>query len=437
MTPKTIPRELNRGIVKQVSHSIGIAGAMNEPLWLGDANHRTLYVNPVYEELSGYTLAECLGKPSDFCFDQESKKRIAEHHQLRGKGMASKYEATMVSKSGKRIPVLVSRAPTAEGGTIGIFLNLSKIKTLLKKERIAEQVIKHTTDAIVVLDQKRNIKLWSSGATKMLGHKEEEVLGNSIDMLIPSDQLEKNRTLISEVEKQRYIKNVEAKRVTKNGEIIDVTVSIAKVADKNDSFIGYLVIYSNITQQKRTSTELQKRFEAIQDAYKELGLQKRQSDYIYEIISAATSKNTTVKSLQQLIVSAFSLLTKCDAATLRMLENKGQSLKLKAGFGIGPKWWDKNQIKLENSLAEEAFKKKRPIIIDEIGNNPKHQGLQLLKRHRLKTLIIIPLHINGKPMGTISLYAKDPAKFRLIETDFLEKIGKQCSLALYAKSTLK
>jgi PAS domain S-box-containing protein len=437
MNPRIVPRELNKGIVKKVAHSIGIAGAMNEPLWLGDSNHRTVYVNPIYEELSGYSLEECLGQPADFCFDEESKKRIAEHHQLRGKGLASKYEATIVSKTGKRIPVLVSGAPTAEGGTIGIFLNLSKLKSLLKKERIAEQVVKHTTDAIVVLDRKRSIKLWSSGATKMFGYKEEKVMGQPIDILIPNDQLEKNRILIKEVENNKYVKNVEAKRVTKNGEIIDVTISVAKVADKNNSFIGYLVIYSNITQQKRTSTELQKRFEAIQDAYKELGIQKRQADYMYEVTAAATSKTTSIKALQQLILSAFSLLTKCDAATLRMLEHKGQTLKLKAGFGIDTKWWSKHQIKLENSLAEEAFKNKRPIIIDEIDTNPKHQGIQLLKKHRLKTLIIIPLHINDKPMGTISLYTKDPAKFRLIETDFLEKMGTQCALALYAKSTLK
>ncbi len=428
-------RNINEEIIDKVSHSIRIAEAMNEPLWLGDRHHRTIYVNPVYERLSGYTLEECIGKPSDFCFSEESKRTIADHHRLRDKGIPSQYEATMVAKDGTEVPILVSGAPTSEGGTIGIFLNLTNLKHLAQRDKIGQQIIKNATDAIVVLDEERKIQLWSTGAAKMFGYKEEKVLSQSIDIIVPETEREHNIDFREQVELKHKVNNAEARRLTKNGEIIDVCISATKILDESSNFIGYLVIYSDITQQKRASTELQKRFETIQDAYKELGVQKRQLDYMAEIVDAATSE-TSLRSLQQLIVSALCLLTKSDAVILRTLEPSG-TLKLQAGFGVDQKWWDKNQIKLENSLAEEAFKHGRPLIIDEINANPRHQSLKLLKNHRFKTLILIPLIFNKELLGTISLYSKDSSKFRLIETDFLEKMGRQCTLALYAKSTLK
>lgn len=425
-------RPEDREIVKDVAHSIGIAEAMNEPLWLGDREHRTIYVNPVYEKLTGYSLEECIGQHADFCFDEESKKIIAEHHKLRKKGIASQYEGTILSKDGKKVPVLISGAPTETGGTIGIFINLTQIKKLTEQGKVAQQVLKHSTEAIVVLSKDRLITIWSNGARKVFGYKEEEILGKCIDIIIPAEEIENNQELLQTVEKIHHIKNIETHRLTKDGEIIDVSVSVTKVLDDKKKFIGYLVIYRDITEQKRTHTELQKRFEAIQDAYKELGLQKRQLDYLYEIINIATSSQD-METLENLIVSAFSLLTKADGVILRSYDEKRNVLKLKSCLGVSQKWWTKHQIPFENSISQEAFENKRPLIIDDIDTYHRHRGQALLKNHKFKTLISIPLFIGKKFIGSISLYANDSGKFRLIESEFLQNLGRQCSLALYAK----
>lgn len=418
--------------IKDVAHSIGIAEAMNEPLWLGDREHRTIYVNPVYEKLTGYSLEECIGQSADFCFDEESKKIIAEHHKLRKKGVASQYEGTILSKDGKKVPVLISGAPTETGGTIGIFINLTQIKKLTEQGKVAQQVLKHSTEAIVVLTKDRLVTIWSSGATRIFGYKEEEIIGKCIDTIIPSDEIESNQELLQTVEKTHHIKNVETHRITKDGEIIDVSISVTKVMDDKKKFIGYLVIYHDITEQKRTHSELQKRFEAIQDAYKELGLQKRQLDYLYEIINTATSSEN-METLENLIVSAFSLLTKADGVVLRSYDEKKNTLKLKSCLGVSQKWWTKHQIPFENSISQEAFENKRPLIIDDIDTYHKHRGHSLLKTHKFKTLISIPLFVGKNFIGSISLYANNAAKFRFIESEFLQNLGKQCSLALYAK----
>lgn len=429
-----IPKAKNlRKSLERFVRSTNLANTMNESLWVGDEKHKTLYVNPVFEKISGYTLEECVGKDCDFWFDEEGKKTISNNHKLRKQGKSSQYEANMVSKTGKIIPLLISGGPTKAGGTIGIFTNLTKVKKLYDQKKISDQIIRSSTEAIVILGKDHRIRLWNTGAEKTFGYKEHDVFGKKLSsLIIPKELTEENKKIIDELEKKKFVRNFETKRTNKNGDKIDVSLSITKVTGAKGASKGYLAIYQDITQRKRVNTELQKRFEAIQDAYKELGIQKRQADYMNEIIDIATS-NEGIEKVGKLIVSATCMLTKCDGAVLRLLDPKKKTLRLLSCLGVSHKWLDKSKIAIENSLAEDAFKTQRPIIIQDVDSSSKHQGIKLVKAHKFKALILIPLLIEGKPLGTLSMYATDPGKFRLIETEFLENFGKQCSLALYIK----
>lgn len=420
-------------VLETVVGPTNIAHTMTESLWLGNREHKTIYVNPAFEKLTGYSLKEAVGKDYTEFFDEGTAKTFVKQHRLRAKGLSSQYEATLVTKKGKKVPLLISGAPTITGGTMGIFTNMTTIKKLTEQDKLAQQIVQHSTEAIVVLDTNRKIKLWNAGAVKIFGYKKAEVIDKSIDLLIPQDGIKENQGFISEVKKNFQIKNVETQRLNSVGERVDVSLSVTRVTEK-EKLMGYLIIYRDISNEKRINSELQKRFESIQDAYKELGLQKRYLDYMSDIMEVATSKDSTMEDLERIIISAFSLLTKCDSAVLRICDKEKVFLKLKSSFGVELNWNNKDKITIKNSIAHDAFSKNRAIIIDDVDNYRKHQGQKLLKSHSLKTLILIPLFIGTNFIGSISLYTTNPAKFRLVETDFLEKMGKQASLALFTKT---
>ncbi|MCK9186546.1 MEKHLA domain-containing protein [Candidatus Gracilibacteria bacterium] len=422
----------DRKILEEAVQSENIAEAMNECLWVGDKKHNTIYVNPTFEKTSEYTLDEAVKMYCTDFFDDEGKKIIEDHHKLRVHGVSSQYEATMVSKSGKRIPLLISGAPTKSGGTIGVFTNLTKLKKLAEKERLSNQIIRNSMEAIVVLDKNRKIQLWNTSAQKLFGYKEQEIINKSVDFIIPKEEEDTNKRLITEVEKNKVIRNYETTRLSKEGESIPVSVSVSKVTDEKDKFIGYLVTYRDISTQKRTSTELQKRFETIQDAYKELGFQRRQMDYIAEITESAIS-NSDLNSLLNLIISAIVLLSKADAAVLRLYNKKTKFLELAASLGVDEKWQSKSRIEFKNSIAEEACELKRPLLVDNVDSSELHKSKALAKTHKFKTLISIPLALESEYIGSLNIYSKNPEQFRLIETDFLQKFGQQCAMSIYTK----
>jgi len=69
-----------------------ILDVMAESIWIGDSDERTIYANPNFCHLLGYTIEEMLGKESYEFWDEESAKIVQENNTLRKKGGTSKYE---------------------------------------------------------------------------------------------------------------------------------------------------------------------------------------------------------------------------------------------------------------------------------------------------------------------------------------------------------
>lgn len=295
---------------------------------------------------------------------------------------------------------------------------------------IAEEFMRDSQRGIVILDEKQRIKVWSSGAEKIFGFLRADVVNRNIEFLVPPEFNNQSEAMVDEIDKNNHLKNIEGKRFDKDGNLIDVLISATKITE--DKKVFYLVIYTDISQQNKTTGELQKRFEAIQGAYRELGLQRRQSDYLGEIAALGVNGGN-FNELSNLIVSSISLLTLADAAVFRLHDKKSGLMKLQSYLGVSPKWSAKGPIPFKNSLAEDAFKKKEPMLIDNVGSSMKYKGLKLLKAHKFSTMITIPLYVGKEFCGSLNLYAKNPDKFRLLETDFLSAFGRVVSLALYVR----
>lgn len=112
---------------------------MNEAVWVGDEKERTVYANPKFCELMGYSLEEMLGRLSyDFWTPESAKQVRSVNEGDRRQGVSSSYEGDLLTKSGKTIPVLLNGTPLPDGGTIGIMTDLTEIR---KKEAEVETLL--------------------------------------------------------------------------------------------------------------------------------------------------------------------------------------------------------------------------------------------------------------------------------------------------------
>ena len=89
--------------------------SMNEGLLLEDEQGYITFVNPRLAEMLGYTREELSGRYWVEIVPSAYVQKISEETAKRPRGVASRYEAALLSKDGQEIPVLISARPLFSG----------------------------------------------------------------------------------------------------------------------------------------------------------------------------------------------------------------------------------------------------------------------------------------------------------------------------------
>lgn len=119
-----------------------------------------------------------------------------------------------------------------------------------KNMRLAA-IVESSDDAIIGKDLNGLIHFWNQGAEKMYGYKESEVLGKPITLLIPEEYHNEARQFLKKIKRGEHIEHYETVRLRKDGNLIDVSLTISPIRDGKGSVIGISTIARDITQRKK------------------------------------------------------------------------------------------------------------------------------------------------------------------------------------------
>src|SRR5262249_43087021 len=103
--------------------------------------------------------------------------------------------------------------------------------------------------AIVCCDLDRNIVLWNRTAQGMFGYTAEESLGQPTK-LVPSDALAESKALFERAVSGETLRNVELKRLRKDGSMIHVRVAAAPMYNLDGSVRGVARAYEDVSDGK-------------------------------------------------------------------------------------------------------------------------------------------------------------------------------------------
>lgn len=398
---------------------------MNEGVWMGDKDERTIYANPKFCRMAGYTLDEMIGKESYDFWDKESAERVKQVNTVKRKrGVSSSYEGVLVSRDGHKTPVLLSGTPLPEGGTIGIMTDLTELKKKEEQEHILNKAVQYATDAIITFNSEGRIESWNKGAKIIFGYKKEEIVGGKLTKIFTNKEIKK----ILADSSVRY--NLELKAKHKNKESVKISATLTPVfMGENKPVSFYLIIARDITGQSKLEEELALKYNKIKEAYNKFGIIRREMDYIFDLLNIQEAYGNA-KQVADFIVTSVIMLTKIDACALRVYNKKNDTLDLVSSFGLASDWQGKSSIKYSNSLAEKAFKLGTSLKIVDLTKEPKYQSKYLAKKSNLSSMLLIPLKSKGLLIGSLSLYCSPEKKLEIFENEFIEKYAKLIELVL-------
>lgn len=111
-------------------------------------------------------------------------------------------------------------------------------------------IIHSSDDAIISKTLDGIVSSWNEGARRIFGYTAEEMIGQPILKLIPPDRLEEEPAILDRLKRGERVDHFETKRMTKDGVLLDISLSISPIRDRTGRIIGASKIARNITDQK-------------------------------------------------------------------------------------------------------------------------------------------------------------------------------------------
>ena len=118
----------------------------------------------------------------------------------------------------------------AEGNIGGVTLTSEDVTARWKADADAEyigSVITHSTDAIIIKALNSTVTGWNAAATRLLGYRADEMVGQSITRIIPPDRLAEEALIVRRLCAGETIEHFETQRMTKDRRVLDVSDDLA------------------------------------------------------------------------------------------------------------------------------------------------------------------------------------------------------------------
>jgi PAS domain S-box-containing protein len=229
-------------------------------IFLKDVKGRYLLVNRRYEELFHVTRANVLGRTDHDIFPAElADQYLANDRAVLAAGKPLTLEEYARHDDGMHaylsIKFPLEEPDGAVTGVCGIATDINDRKQAEMASRHLAAIVESSEDAIVGKDSNGVITTWNKGAERIFGYTAAEAVGKPVSMLAAPDRLDEMPGILSKVLRGDRVEHYETRRRRKDGQIIDVALSVSPVHNAAGQIIGASKIARDITDRKLAEQE--------------------------------------------------------------------------------------------------------------------------------------------------------------------------------------
>ena len=238
-----------------------VVSSADDAIVCNDRDGRITYWNAAAERLLGYAAADVIGRDISMLFPPEGQREeAAALVQIVSGERAVDSDRTLVRKDGRRTEMWVTMSPIRDAS--GTIIGTSKICRDLgsrKQTRIAAlhlaALVQSADDAIISKDLNGIVQSWNTAAERLFGYTAAEMIGRSITRIIPRERLDEETYVLSRIRAGLSVEHFETVRQTKDGTLIDISLTVSPIRDAHGRIIGASKIARDIREHKRLREE--------------------------------------------------------------------------------------------------------------------------------------------------------------------------------------
>ena len=232
-----------------------------------DDQQRILVFNKAAETMFRCPAAEVLGQSITRFIPERFQ---AAHHghfkKFAGNGATTRTMAVLgtlwgVRADGEEFRIEASISHIHTGGKNLSTVILRDITERVRAQAVREHlaaVVDSSDDAIISKDLNGIINGWNRGAEKIFGYTAAEAIGKPMLMLFPPELVPEEAGILARIGRGESVEHYETVRVRKDGNRIDVSVTISPIRDSAGTVVGASKIARDITERKHAEEALHK-----------------------------------------------------------------------------------------------------------------------------------------------------------------------------------
>ena len=139
-------------------------------------------------------------------------------------------------------------------------------------------IVESSDDAIVSKTTDGIIQSWNAAAERLFGYSAAEAIGRPITIIIPPDRQDEEKEILRRIRAGERVDHFETVRVRKNGEQIQISVTVSPVLDESGQVVGASKTARDISERKKAE-------QRIHDLLAELKQADRRKDEFLALLS--------------------------------------------------------------------------------------------------------------------------------------------------------
>lgn len=175
---------------------------------------------------------------------------LRENRPIRG------VEALLEQPDGTRVPFLAYPSPVRDEagaliGAVNVLVDISGRKRAEETELQLVSIVENSDDAIASKNLNGVVTSWNRGAERLFGYTAEEIVGESITILLPEDRRDEEATILDRLRRGERVDHYETVRRRKDGTLVDISLTVSPIKNAAGRIIGASKIARDITERRR------------------------------------------------------------------------------------------------------------------------------------------------------------------------------------------
>jgi PAS domain S-box-containing protein len=404
-------------------------------IFLKDLQGRYLLVNRRYEELFHVTQSDVLGRTDYDLFPVESAEQFqANDRAALAAGLPITFEESARHDDGIHSYISIRfplHAPDgAVTGVCCIATDITERKQLDAAGLHLASIVESSEDAIISKDLNGIITSWNSGAERTFGYTAAEVIGQPVSILAAPDRLDEMPDILSKIKQGLRVQHYETRRRRKNGQIIDVALTVSPVRDATGRIVGASKIARNISDRKRAEQERGLLLAREQEARRTA-----------ELLNQAAPRLSAQLDLEKLVQEVCDIATTLVGAEFgsffhNVIDEKGDSYMLYTRSGVQRDGFAGFPIPRDTDVVAPAFRGEGVVRCDDVTQDPRYSQnspqYEMPKgRLPVRSYLAAPVKArSGEVLGGLFFGHSVPGKFHETHEAIITGIAAQAAIAM-------